>query len=288
MRKLQNIYSHLTAKERTKLSVPAHFLLEKNLLQGKILDFGCGFGKDVELLRGANFEVVGYDPFYFPSMPIDSFDTILCIYVLNVLQPEQQSEVLMNISKLLKPLGKAFFAVRRDVTFEGFRTHKIHQKPTYQCVVKLPYRSIFQNESYEIYQYQHYNQIEPMPNTLDCPFCRLEKERELIVESALAFSIFDKFPVSDGHALVIPKRHVSNYFDLSFKEQSACWLMVNKVKQILNERFKVEDFNIGINVGTIAGQTVSHVHIHIIPRYKGDVENPIGGVRNVIVGKGAY
>ncbi|MCV5968643.1 HIT family protein, partial [Lactococcus petauri] len=87
-----------------------------------------------------------------------------------------------------------------------------------------------------------------------------------------AFSIFDKFPVSEGHALVIPKRHVSNYFELSFKEQMACWLMVNKVKTIINQHFKVEDFNIGINIGSIAGQTIPHVHIHIIPRYKGDVE----------------
>ncbi len=286
MRKLQNIYSHLTAKERTKLSAPVNFLLEKNFLTEKILDFGCGLGSDVALLRGKNLDVTGYDPFYFPTLPNGNFDTILCIYVLNVLQTEQQSDVLMEVSKLLKPTGRAFFAVRRDITFEGFRVHKIHQKPTFQCLVKLPYQSICKNDSYEIYEYKHYNQVMQMP--FDCPFCNVEKERKIIVESALAFAIFDKFPVSEGHALIIPKRHVSNYFDLSFKEQSACWLMVNKVKNIISEQFKVNDFNIGINIGTLAGQTVPHVHIHIIPRYNGDVDNPVGGVRNVIAAKGDY
>ena len=285
MRK-QNINNHLTAKERTSISFPARYVQQKGLIVGKTLDFGCGFGKDVEILRGSNFDIIGYDLHYFPIYPTEKFDTILCFYVLNVLMPEEQTRVLMDISRLLKPNGKAYFAVRRDVHYEGFRMHKIHQKETYQCDVKLNFKSILINDYCEIYEYQHYNQIAHLPS--DCPFCNVEKERELILETATTYAIYDKFPVNNGHALIIPKRHVSNYFDLSFKEQSACWFAVNKVKEIIEKECAPNGFNVGININEAAGQTVSHVHIHLIPRYLGDVVNSVGGVRNVIPSKGDY
>jgi diadenosine tetraphosphate (Ap4A) HIT family hydrolase len=200
---------------------------------------------------------------------------------------EEQANVLMEISQLLKPTGKAYFAVRRDLQFEGFRTHKIHQKPTYQCNVVLNYQSIFKNENCEIYEYQHFNQISKI-NQLDCPFCNPDSERELILESATAYAIFDKFPVNNGHTLIIPKKHCSDYFELSFKEQAACWYMLNKAKEVLTKQFNPDGFNIGININETAGQTVPHVHIHLIPRYKGDVKEPRGGVRGVIPEKQKY
>ncbi len=124
--------------------------------------------------------------------------------------------------------------------------------------------------------------------TKDCPFCNPESDREIILESESEFSMYDKFPVSKGHALIIPKRHCSDYFDLDYKEQSGCILMLNKVKQIISEKYKPDGFNIGINVGSSAGQTVNHVHIHLIPRYKDDVKDPEGGIRNVIPSKAKY
>ncbi len=283
----QNIYSHFTAKEREALSFPAKLLLNKNLLSGEVLDFGCGFGKDVELLKSKGINIVGYDKHYFPNYPTQTFDTIICFYVLNVLLPEEQALVLMEISQLLKPSGKAYFAVRRDIQHEGFRIHKIHRQPTYQCNVKLPFNSIFQNENCEVYEYRHYNQLSRKENS-DCPFCNPDANRELILESATAYAIFDKFPVSNGHALIIPKKHCADYFELTFKEQSACWFMLNKVKEILKKKFNPDGFNIGINIGESAGQTVPHVHIHLIPRYVGDVENSRGGVRGVIPEKRDY
>ncbi len=282
-----NKYSHLTAKERETLSFPAKFLLNHNLLNGEVLDFGCGFGKDVELLKAKGINISGYDKHYFPEYPQKKFDTIICLYVLNVLLPEEQAAVLLELSQLVKPTGHVYFAVRRDLRFEGFRTHKIHQKPTYQCNVKLPFKSIFRNENCEIYEYKHFNQIKRSEN-LDCPFCNPGKERELIAETATAYAIFDKFPVSDGHTLIIPKKHCSSYFELSFKEQSACWFMVNAVKEILIKSFNPDGFNVGININEPAGQTIPHAHIHLIPRYKNDVENPEGGVRGVIPGKKNY
>ena len=120
------------------------------------------------------------------------------------------------------------------------------------------------------------------------PFLAGNKLRQIFFESATAFSFFDKYPVSLGHTLVVPKRLVRNYFELSFKEQSACWLMVNRIKKELEKRFNPDGFNIGINVNEEAGQTIFHCHIHIIPRYTGDVENPRGGVRSVIPLKQNY
>ncbi len=154
-----NPNTHLTAKERTTPSLPVRMLLDRKLIQGKVLDFGCGFGKDVNHLIVKGFDATGYDPHYYPEYPTQKFDTILCFYVLNVLFPEEQNRVLMQISNLLKPTGRAYFAVRRDIQRDGFRTHQVHGKPTYQCYVKLPYKSIFLNENTEFYEYQHWNQI---------------------------------------------------------------------------------------------------------------------------------
>jgi diadenosine tetraphosphate (Ap4A) HIT family hydrolase len=287
MNEQNNIYSHLTAKERDSISFPARHLLKNNLLKGKVLDLGCGLGSDVNILKEKGVDVVGYDKFYFPQLPNEKFDTIICLYVLNVLQKEEQTEVLLKVSQLLKPAGTAYFAVRRDVKFEGFRTHKIHQKQTYQCNVVLPYKSILLNEYCEIYEYKHINQSD-LNLSSDCPFCNPDKDREIILESASVFAIYDKFPVSNGHVLIIPKKHVSNYFELSFKEQSACWFVLNSVQKIIQEKFNPDGFNVGININETAGQTVPHVHIHLIPRYNGDVEIPRGGVRGVIPDKKEY
>ncbi|BAZ37232.1 hypothetical protein NIES4101_31530 [Calothrix sp. NIES-4101] len=285
MKKQKNKYSHLTAIERVFLSSPAQFLLDKNLFIGNILDFGCGFGNDVKLLQKKGYDITAYDPYYFPQYPQAKFDTIICFYVLNVLFPEEQANVLMEVSYLLKPGGKAYFAVRRDIKKEGFREHYVHKKPTYQCIVKLPFKSIKSNEYCEIYEYTHYNNQRHSSN--NCIFCNPYKHLILLSESATTYAIFDGYPLSKGHVLVIPKRHVSNYFELPLKEQSACWLMVNKIQEILNKEFAPDGFNIGMNVNKHAGQNVMHASIHIIPRYQGDTVGVKSGMRCVIP-KGKY
>lgn len=282
-----NPNSHLTAIERTSLSYPARILLNQKKIIGKVLDFGCGIGKDFELLKQKGFDIVGYDPFYFPEFQTEKFDTILCFYVLNVLLAEEQAEVLMNVSNILKPNGKVYFAVRRDIQHEGFRIHKLHRKETYQCLIKLPYLSIFKNENCEIYEYEHYTTLNKGKTDLS-PFLIGEETRQLIVETATVFSFYDKFPVSEGHSLIVPKRLIPNYFDLTLKEQTACWIVANKVKNILQEKYNPDGFNIGININEDAGQTIPHCHIHVIPRYKGDVKNPRGGIRGVIPSKKEY
>ena len=282
--KYKNLYPHLTAKRREKLSFPMNWLKKRNLLNGEILDYGCGFGTDAEILSSIGYKIDKYDKYYFNDYPKKKYDTITCIYVLNVLEPIQQSKVLMQISELLKHGGKAYFVVRRDIRHEGYRLHKIHKKHTYQTNVKLPFKSIFLNKSCEIYEYQHYNIVNKVENS--CVFCT--PKSKVINETALAYAVFDTFPVSKGHSLIIPKRHISNYFDLTLEEHIATRLLINRVKEIIDLKYKPDGYNIGVNVGKDAGQTINHVHIHIIPRYRGDVKIPIGGVRNIIPEKGNY
>lgn len=284
---MKNPYSHLTAKERDKLSFPGRILKERGLLTGKVLDFGCGFGKDVEILKNQKFDIEGYDPFYFNRYPKNKFDTIICFYVLNVLLPQEQATVINDISKLLNTGGKAYFAVRRDVEKPGYRIHKIHKKETYQCNVVLPFKSLYKNENVEIYEYQHYSYLHKGKEEIS-PFFADDETKIQKGEMATVFAIADKFPVSKGHTLIIPKRKVSSYFELSFQEQSACWFMVNQVKKDFEKELFPSGFNIGININEAAGQTVPHCHIHIIPRYDRDVENPRGGVRGVIPDKRDY
>ena len=113
-----------------------------------------------------------------------------------------------------------------------------------------------------------------------CPFCNLEREKILITK--MSFAIYDGFPVNEGHALIIPKRHTANYFDLTNEEQADCFELLNRVKLIVQKKYNPAGFNVGININEAAGQTVPHVHIHLIPSYEGDVEEPSGGVRGVM------
>jgi diadenosine tetraphosphate (Ap4A) HIT family hydrolase len=120
-----------------------------------------------------------------------------------------------------------------------------------------------------------------------CAFCALEPTRVFISDSA-ALATFDKYPLTDGHALVIPRRHVTSLFDLSPDEQSRIWLFVAHVRKMLADKLNVENFNVGVNDGPLAGQTILHAHIHIIPRRQGDSSDPRGGVRWVIASKADY
>jgi diadenosine tetraphosphate (Ap4A) HIT family hydrolase len=123
--------------------------------------------------------------------------------------------------------------------------------------------------------------------TNPCPFCTLPPER-IIDSNDLALVIRDGYPVSPGHTLVIPKRHIGSWFGITQSEQQALLDLLTKAKAILETEFKPDSYNIGINDGPTAGQTVPHLHMHLIPRYKGDQEDPRGGVRWIIPGKAKY
>lgn len=120
-----------------------------------------------------------------------------------------------------------------------------------------------------------------------CPFCELAPERVLL--SNLHGLVFrDAFPVSPGHTLVIPRRHVGSLFDIDTKERDALLALLEDAKRRLDKELKPAGYTIGINDGPAAGQTVPHLHIHLIPRYEGDVEDPRGGVRWIFPDKADY
>ena len=121
-----------------------------------------------------------------------------------------------------------------------------------------------------------------------CIFCDIDAF-DVQAENDYAYVINDAFPITEMHALIIPKRHVKTYFELNTDELGACHDLLNSMRSgILDEDSSVEGFNIGMNNGTVAGQTIDHCHIHLIPRREGDVINATGGVRNIIPGMGDY
>ena len=122
----------------------------------------------------------------------------------------------------------------------------------------------------------------------NCVFCKDFDKNRIIYEDSTWVAIYDNYPVSKGHVLVIPKRHCETYFDLNFIELESISVTIGIVKRLLDKKFKPDGYNIGVNCGEAAGQTVKHCHIHIIPRYKGDMEDPRGGVRGVIPEKQKY
>ncbi|MHB1186073.1 HIT family protein [Thiobacillus sp.] len=120
-----------------------------------------------------------------------------------------------------------------------------------------------------------------------CPFCHLDPKR-ILAEDELIVVYKDGFPVSQGHTVIIPRRHVATLFEAREAEQAALLKAVTQAKDILDKHYQPDGYNIGINHGQAGGQTVPHLHIHVIPRYRGDKEDPRGGVRWVLPEKAKY
>ncbi len=122
----------------------------------------------------------------------------------------------------------------------------------------------------------------------DCIFCDESVKRDVILDNDIFYSIWDENPVSEGHALIVPKKHIESFFDLTSEELLQMYDIIKRTKEVIDEKYHPGAYNIGVNDGEAAGRTIHHLHVHLIPRYKGDVENPRGGVRSVIPGKGDY
>ena len=260
----KNPHSHLTVKDRQAPSFPTRHLLAQGLIQGRVLDFGCGTGTDVNFLRQRGIDITGYDPYYAPTVPAGRFDTILCHYVLNVLLPEEQAQVLMAVAELLKPTGHAYFTVRRDIQRAGFRRHTEHEGvKVYQCNVVLPFRSVLTAAHCELYEYRHYTQL-PHAAPPTCPYCQPSPAWELLTETATVYAVRDANPAAPGHALVIPKLHVANYFDLPEKVRTACWLVVERVCGMVMARFGVEGCRVCVEVGATGKRRMPHAHISMV------------------------
>lgn len=122
-------------------------------------------------------------------------------------------------------------------------------------------------------------------NSASCIFCTDLNE---IRANQMAFAIFDRYPVSPGHMLIIPRRHVENFFETTIAERRAINELMERCKLYLDREYKPDGYNIGVNCGGDAGQSIMHVHVHLIPRYHGDMDNPKGGVRGVIPERRLY
>ena len=122
---------------------------------------------------------------------------------------------------------------------------------------------------------------------VDCPFCNLDENRQLFTNES-AFVIADGFPVTRGHCLIIPKRHFQSLFEATPEEHSALWELVEQARQYLLNEYAPDGFNIGINDGPVAGQTIMHLHIHLIPRYAGDADYRRGRVLRIMPDKAPY
>jgi diadenosine tetraphosphate (Ap4A) HIT family hydrolase len=119
----------------------------------------------------------------------------------------------------------------------------------------------------------------------NCIFCNIPTP---ILANDLAQAIFDQYPVNPGHLLIIPKRHIASLFEATPAERAALFELLQQGRELLQQQYQPDGLNIGINDGTAAGQTVMHLHIHLIPRFDGDIDNPRGGVRGVIPEKRIY
>lgn len=121
--------------------------------------------------------------------------------------------------------------------------------------------------------------------TSDCLFCDASKA---VLRNDHVFVRFDDYPVNPGHCLIIPHRHFPSFFEATAEERAAIFSIIDEAKALVDAQFQPGGYNIGVNVGPIAGQSVLHLHVHLIPRYAGDVENPKGGVRGVIPSRQKY
>lgn len=121
-----------------------------------------------------------------------------------------------------------------------------------------------------------------------CPFCKRIAKRDFLFATPLAVVLYDRFPLNPGHCLLVPKRHVASLFEMTELERADLFEMLPGLKDFIEEQFHPAAFNLGMNIGRAAGQTVDHAHLHLIPRFEGDVQDPRGGVRQVIPARARY
>ena len=126
-----------------------------------------------------------------------------------------------------------------------------------------------------------------MNDPIACPFCSI-RPSDILLNKPLAYAKQDGYPLTEGHALVIPRRHVTTFFDTTAGERQAMLELLDETKALLDSKYRPDGYNIGINDGPAAGQTVMHLHIHLVPRYLGDQSDPRGGIRWMFPEKAAY
>lgn len=123
---------------------------------------------------------------------------------------------------------------------------------------------------------------------MTCPFCDRLAEGDLVAQNDLAVAFVDRYPLNPGHTLIVPRRHEPDFLALTEAEHSAVWRLVPQVRAYVDARYHPHGYNLGVNAGAAAGQTVWHAHLHVVPRYEGDVADPRGGIRWILPDRARY
>lgn len=242
--------SHLTALKRDKESFPARWLLLNRHIRGEILDYGCGYGKDVQFFQQNDLKCSGYDPHFFPDLPnkVHQFDRICSTFVFNVLEAEERNLAMMRISRLLKPKGRAFISVRRDVDESGYRVVPGTKEIVYQANVFLPFKSLLQDLNYEIYEYRPYVRLNVQE--VDRSMISPPNGYEMLAESINAVAVIPKQLRFKHHFIVLPKRKAASFHQLPLQEQAECLQLADFV---INEVEKVPGLSFSFSIQ--AGQS---------------------------------
>ena len=223
------------------------------------------YEKNLLSRKGYNIEVCNRD--YQPNHPTQQFDTIISIYLFNWLNNIEQNNVLLSVSRLLKHGGNAYFAVKHHFGFKNICLNEQHEIEQTVSNVTLPFKKVFNSYIFDIYKFQHFNIASR--NLWPCSYC--SPQQEVLLENEYSYAMLSSSPISKGHALVIPKRHVASYFDLTVDEQIACQLTLNRLKKIIDEEYAPEGYSVNINMNALAVLRVDHVGIELVARYKADV-----------------
>lgn len=219
-------------------------------------------------------------------MDVDEFTVSLkeklleeALEVQNSLTDREMIEELADVFEVLYALVKSTGLTLQQVEEARLKKHKHKggfEARTYLDTVEMEETNPF------LHQYSHKN-IEP-----DCLFCQLGQEGKVLAHFKKCYVINDQYPVSPGHLLIVPYEHTLNWFTANKEVKLDIIQALTKMKHFLDEEFKPDGFNIGMNCGETAGQSIMHLHVHLIPRYKGDMNHPKGGVRGVIPSKQSY
>lgn len=198
------------------------------------------------------------------------------------------ADLLEVIYSLAKATGISLEEIEKE------RLVKQKAKGGFDRKIYNPYVDIEEaNPSIEYYlkKTDHYPLMETVPYKSDCLFCQMarrEREVQFLEIFSHCYAIKDEYPVSNGHVLIIPKEHTENWFTAREEVRLDMMKALHLLKARLDSEYQPHGYNIGANCGEVAGQSVMHLHLHLIPRYRGDMENPKGGVRGVIPSKQKY
>jgi diadenosine tetraphosphate (Ap4A) HIT family hydrolase/predicted house-cleaning noncanonical NTP pyrophosphatase (MazG superfamily) len=206
-----------------------------------------------------------------------------------LLEEAMEVQKSLNSSELLEELADVFEVLYALIKTSGLTVQEVEDVRLKKSLHKGKFENRTYLDSIEIedsnpflHQYQHKN-IDP-----NCIFCKLGQEGEVLAHFKRCYVIKDRYPVSPGHLLIIPYEHTLNWFTASLEVQLDILHVLSLMKKSSDEQYRPEGYNIGINCGETAGQSIMHLHVHLIPRYKGDMDIPKGGVRGVIPSKQSY